>query len=224
MRNVNGVTAGILQRLENAQRTRARLTNETPDRGDQTQTPERLRGDAVRVDLSSDVRIRAARANAHRLRESTSASEPQAVRPEKPVFYPGATIEGTYAGGEFSTSDGKVGSYHGMDGGQIKFEIDGFQGYLVNPHKAVAYNPSTGESYQMNVRYGNGKFQIAGVEPLSSERTQYDTSEPLLKESDNAPVKFEYGDDGKLSAVFYSAFENQRFQAEGFLDKNGTYV
>ena len=143
--------------------------------------------------------------------------------PEKPVFSPGATLSGVYGVGEFKTENGHSGNYYALNGGRIGFEINGFQGIL-SGNEATAYNPETGESYTMNIRYGGGKFEITNIEEAKPQQFEPKNQKPVVVEGDTKHFKMRYDDTGKIQVEIHGIETDEVQTGEGVLLPDGTFT
>jgi len=140
-----------------------------------------------------------------------------------PVFTPGESVSGNYRNGNFITESGYSGTYKAMPGGQISFEINGFKGIFMSNHTAMVYNNQTGESYEMKVRVGDGKFEIIDIKELSEKPFDPAGKKPLFVEGQSNNVHIRHDSKGNVGVSFPGP-DGETVTGQGFMDPDGVMI
>lgn len=206
--------AGVIERLQQAVENRDNVSD----------IRRRFRDDdAVEVNITNqNIRQRILnsenpRVLYNRLKEIQSASGE-----ERSALVEGQSFRGVYENGQFVTSTGFKGSYAALTaGGHIGFRLDGFKGILKPDGTAYAFNPQTDQIFQMQVKYGDGKYEVTDVKERKLE--QFVPSErPIAYEGqDSFAVK--YDQTGNIS-VKMRVPGGEVVEGKGFMDKKGHLV
>lgn len=222
LRDISALTTSVIDRLEAAGKFRAveKLREVKLPQGslenDVRPSPSPT-WDAVKLDI---------RPRAGGVQEAPNVGDVKPLDPPQSIFYPGATIEGSYKDGKFSTNAGVRGTYESIPG-HVKFKVDGFVGYLTNGGtEAVAYKASTGEAYKMKVEIGRGTYKVSDIEAISSEQwTPAEGQTPLVEQGSSPNVKFRIGQNGMFGVrVMGDSSGETLYTGQGFLGPNGTYI
>ncbi len=145
--------------------------------------------------------------------------------PTDSIFYPGATVSGDFGRGYFSTEEGLGGTYEKLPGGQVKFRIDGFSGYIIPGGKAFAYNAETGETYKMQIEAKDGKYSFTEIEQFKGDEfIPSSDDQPLIDEGKALNVDFRYGKDGLFNVEVRDNSGAIEYSGRGFLDRRGHYL
>ncbi len=155
---------------------------------------------------------------------STEIRPAERVAEKSPIFEPGKEITGFYRSGKFITGSGDRGTYEGMTGGQVSFEIGGYKGILMPNNKAVVFNAQTGESYSMNVRMANGQYKISNIQELSPTPYAPGEATPLYVEGRSENVNVRYNKESGQVGVSIPSPDGSTVTGTGYMDKNGTMI
>lgn len=179
------------------------------------------------------------------------AEEPVATTPQSSTFAPGKIVVGQWGNGKLSCASAECeGSYEGLPGNaQIKFELDGFTGYVLPNKKCMLFNSETNESYTCKLNIDDQDFCFYDIKAMPEAKLNTDPLPNWEGKIDGSSVmfnnmKFELAGDGTFKVEAYALVNNnsdvdkekmadsdevqkssiKTIKGEGYLDNKGNLV